>query len=460
MASPEAMEKLRAVLDYAPEEAVRRLPGDPQEDYDALTRRLSRTVAVKSLVARRVIVEQPDVAEGPEPEAPRWEPPAPAEPVPAWQEPPPVEPAPAWQEAPPAWPTAAAEAASVVEAAEPSAEPAAAEMPQEDFFDVVKTGPGPVEMEPVEPDVSLSESEWRTLEESAIPEEEAEAPAVAGQEPTPSEEEAFEEIELPAGGEAEAPPESAVVEGELEPGEVAPEALPEAPPPQPPEPTAEFEVEEAEAGGADEFEILEEEEAVVEEGEEPPYQINEFTLFRRGVRAKGARVRSSFFFSAEPTVEGAVPSPLPEGYEVIVNESTGIPVIRKSQARFLPVIDIEGLGPVMAERLERAGVRTTRDLLRVDVRRVSEETGISERLLGNFRAMANLLQLPGLYPDQAAGLVYAGVRNLEDLRSATPSELAKQVNQAAKDHQLKLRGKMTPSRVRAWQEKVAKLTAE
>lgn len=124
MASPEAMEKLRAVLDYAPEEAVRRLPGDPQEDYDALTRRLSRTVAVKSLVARRVIVEQPDVAEGPEPEAPRWEPPAPAEPVPAWQEPPPVEPAPAWQEAPPAWPTAAAEAASVVEAAEPSAEPA------------------------------------------------------------------------------------------------------------------------------------------------------------------------------------------------------------------------------------------------------------------------------------------------------------------------------------------------
>jgi hypothetical protein len=204
--------------------------------------------------------------------------------------------------------------------------------------------------------------------------------------------------------------------------------------------------------------VLEEEEGGYE-GQEPPYEVNEFTLYQRTTRSKGGKPRVSYFFSAEP-VEDAEPAPLPEGYEVVVNQTTGIPVIRRSTARVLPVIEIEGLGPVMAERLERAGVRSTKDLLRVDVRQVSGETGISERLLANFRAMADLLQMPGVYPDQAAALVYAGCRSLADLKAANPAELAKGVNTAAKDHQLKLRGKMTPSRIKAWQEKLTKLLPE
>lgn len=444
MPSREAMEKLRAVLDYVPEEAAQRLDGDPQEYYDALTRRLHRTVAVKSMVKRRVIVAQPDPGEATEPEAPTWTPPPEPEP----------EPAPA-----PFLTPAAVEASSVVEAPEPRGRDEPAEGDASDFFDV--TGKAK-QMNPVEPEVSLSESEWSRLESE--PEETAEGPVSAEEQ---AEDEAFEEIEIPQesptpelpeephvgaqlgtpgkGGRARGavvPGETAVAEGELA-------------------PTAEFEVEEAgETTAAEEFEILEEEEGEFEEGQEPPYQVNEFTLFRRDARTRGGRAKSAFFFSAEPAVEGATPSPLPEGYEVIVHETTGIPVIRKSTARIIPVIEIEGLGPVMAERLERAGVRTTKDLLRIDPRKVSEDTGISERLLGNFRAMADLLQMPGIYPDQAAALVYAGCRSLPDLKNANPTDLAKQVNTAAKDHQLKLRGKMTSSRIRSWQQKLAKLTPE
>lgn len=451
MADPQAMEKLRAVLDYIPEEAARRLPGDPQEYYDALTHRMSRTVAAKSLVRRRVLVTAPDVARVDEPEAPAWVPPAALEPAPEA----PTHVVQAMEVAAhEATAPAMTEAVTVVEAVEPGGAPVLVPAPEEEeFFDVVKREPGAVEMAPVEPDVSLSEAEWRTLEETPpVPEETAEAP---GPEEPAGGEEAFEEIVLPADEEpvpeeAFAPPPEPLPPLETElPVE---EAVPEPPPP-----IAEFEVEEsAELPAPGEFEVLEEQESVVAEGEEPPYQVNEFTLYRRDARTKGGRAKATYFFAAEPP-EDAVPSALPEGYEAVVNPATGIPAVRKSAARVMPVIEIEGIGPVMAERLDQAGVRTTKDLLRIDPRKVSEETGISERLLGNFRAMADLLQLPGVYPDQAAALVYAGCRSLADLNKATPVELAKSVNKAAKDYNLQLRGKMTASRIKAWQNKIFNL---
>jgi hypothetical protein len=458
MATKEAMDKLRAVLDYIPEEAARRLPGDEQDYYDALTRRIHRTVAVKSMVRRRVIVTQAEDAEEPEPvDAPAWQPPPPVEEPPAWTPEPAAEPAPeAAPEALPEEPAAESavslvEATSVVEAVEgePGTEPAEGGAGRaEDFFDVVKRAPGRVDMEPVEPDITLSEKEWGRLEQR-LPQREPEPEPAPESDADAGSEEVFEEIVLPGEG-APLPlaAEVGAAEGELEP---SPE----------PEATAEFEVEQVEEGPEEptavgEFEILEEEEAVGEEGEEPPYQVNEFTLYRRDARTRGGKTRSTYFFAAEPP-EGAKPSALPEGFEVIVNEQTGIPVVRKATARVLPVIEIEGLGPVMASRLEKVGVRTTKDLLRIDARGVSAETGISERLLGNFRAMAELLQVHGVYPDQAAAMVYAGIRSIGDLSVAAPVELARSMNQAAKDHQLKLRGKVAPARVRAWQERAKKL---
>jgi hypothetical protein len=237
-----------------------------------------------------------------------------------------------------------------------------------------------------------------------------------------AEDEAFEEIVLPeepAPPLPEAPSVTERAEGQATDWAPASQLPAETGVAEPPPPTAEFEVEEeAEVSAPGEFEVLEEEESEVPEGEEPAYQVNDYTLFRRDGRTGKGRVRTSYFFSTEPFVEGAAPSALPEDHEVLVNPATGVPVIRKSQARVLPVIEIEGLGPVMAERLERVGVRTTKDLLRIDVRRASDDTGISERLLRNFRAMAELLQVSGIYPDQAAALVYAGVRSAEDLRNA------------------------------------------
>jgi hypothetical protein len=490
MASPEALAKLRAVLDYMPEEAARLLPGDDAAYYDALTRRLHRTIAVKSMVRRRVLVQVPEAEDFDEPDAPAYLPPAPIEePAPLYEthvadapleqraeeagwavaEAHDAEPeAPAYEPPPEAvWDDARTEDVSVIEAVgegpdvEPEA-PAVGEAGDDDDFDMVHRAGESMDVAPVEPEMSLSEAEWKKLDSPDVPEEEALAPIEAGEELAPPERapeegEAFEEVGVGATLAEEAPMPTTRTEIVARPASrlrpVPQEvAIPEA------EPLAEFEVEEeAEIEAPEEFEVLEETESVGEELGEGPYEVNEYTLFKRETLMKNGRRRSSYFFSTEPSVEGAQPSPLPDDHEVIVNRDTGVPVIRKAAARTLPIIEIEGIGPVMAERLDHVGVRTTKDLLHVDLRQLSEDTGISDRLLGNFRAMADLLQLPGLYPDQAAALVYAGCRSLADLNKATPVELARQVNQAAKDHQLKLRGKMAAARIKGWQGKINNL---
>jgi hypothetical protein len=316
----------------------------------------------------------------------------------------------------------------------------------------------------VGPDVSLSEAEWRNLETSDIPEEVAEAPIVAGEEalplppPTSEEEEAFEEVALPAP--EPSPPEPEAELGVTPPTELQPVPIEEGvAEPAPETEIQEFEIEEeAEVTEPGDFEILEEDEEVAE-GEEPPYQINDYTLFRRERGGKSG-VRTTYFFSAEPEVPGASPSSLPEGYEVIVNPTSGVPVVRKALARVMPVSEMEGMGPVMAERLERAGIRSTKDLLRIDIRHVAGETGISERLLNNFRAMADLLQVPGIPPAEVAALVYAGARSIPELVQATPGDLARSVTQAAKDYQIRLKGKVNAQKIKAWQEKAEKLQEE
>ena len=60
------------------------------------------------------------------------------------------------------------------------------------------------------------------------------------------------------------------------------------------------------------------------------------------------------------------------------------------------IIDIEGIGPAYAEKLEAAGVKTTDDLLdKADNKKgrekLAEETGISEKLSQMIRLLNSLI---------------------------------------------------------------------
>jgi len=484
MASPDAMEKLRAVLDYVPEDVAQGLPGDDPDYYDALTHRLHRSVAVTRMVHRRVIVEQADEGDLPEPPAPSWVPPAPVdvqEPGVVFTRPEPTAAAPPSADllAP-----AAAEAVTVVEAMPPRAPPRprpAARAPapsvtataEDDLFDVVQRESAAGEMEPLEPEIALSESDWQDLEAGPTegsPEEEQAWEPEAVPEPVPR--------EYPAEAPFEAPAEA--LEGEFietmeePPEEAQEEALLEAPGYRETEleevPFDASELPEAEtlaAGPVEtELEILEEtEEPWPTDAPEAPrepaqagYQRNGYTLFHRAQRGDDGTLRDSYFFSPETWLPDAEPSPIPQGYEVVVNPQTSAPAIRRAGPRVVRVAELSaaGVGPIMAERLERAGVRTAADLAAADVASVASETGIRVPLLRDVRAVAGLLQVEGISPTEAAMLVRAGVRDLDDLRSADPAATALALDRAAREQGLTLPVHASAARVAAWQDEAAR----
>lgn len=58
------------------------------------------------------------------------------------------------------------------------------------------------------------------------------------------------------------------------------------------------------------------------------YRWGEYTLYTKEVTLRGGRKQKIYFFSKKKP-ENAIPCSLPEGYEVKVNEKTGLPFLKK-----------------------------------------------------------------------------------------------------------------------------------
>ncbi len=92
----------------------------------------------------------------------------------------------------------------------------------------------------------------------------------------------------------------------------------------------EEEIEVLEPGEIDEGEIEVEEELPEWKAiEEKAYTHGDYTLYTKEVLLRGKRKQRIYFFSKKKA-EGAAPSPLPDGYEVKVNEK-GLPFLRKKK---------------------------------------------------------------------------------------------------------------------------------
>lgn len=55
----------------------------------------------------------------------------------------------------------------------------------------------------------------------------------------------------------------------------------------------------------------------------------EYFLHSKDVTLKGGRVQRIYFFAREVKPEGAMDA-LPEGYQVVENERTGLPILKKA----------------------------------------------------------------------------------------------------------------------------------
>jgi predicted flap endonuclease-1-like 5' DNA nuclease len=102
------------------------------------------------------------------------------------------------------------------------------------------------------------------------------------------------------------------------------------------------------------------------------------------------------------------------------------------------VEEIEGIGPVLGEKLRAAGINTVDKLLenaatKKQRQSLAEETGISEKQILKFTNMADLFRLNGVGQEYAELLEVAGVDTVLELAQRNAANLTakmEEVNEA------------------------------
>lgn len=92
------------------------------------------------------------------------------------------------------------------------------------------------------------------------------------------------------------------------------------------------------------------------------------------------------------------------------------------------IIDVEGIGPVYAEKLANAGIKTTEDYLEKCAKpagrsKLAEETGISPKLILKWANHADLFRINGIASQFAELLEAAGVDTVKEFRHRVPANL-------------------------------------
>ena len=106
----------------------------------------------------------------------------------------------------------------------------------------------------------------------------------------------------------------------------------------------------------------------------------------------------------------------------------------------MKITEIEGIGPVLGEKLEGAGVKDTDTLLekgctKAGRKALAEATGISESKILTFVNMADLFRIKGVGGEFAELMVASGVDTVKELATRNAANLAEklaEVNAAKK----------------------------
>lgn len=117
------------------------------------------------------------------------------------------------------------------------------------------------------------------------------------------------------------------------------------------------------------------------------------------------------------------------------------------------VIDVEGIGPIFAQKLQDAGVRTTDRLCYEDAEKLAARIGTEAKRVYTWQHMAELMKVSGIGPQYAEALARAGIEGIQELKKRSASALADQINEylGGLDNNV-LGNKITARRVEGWQE--------
>lgn len=117
------------------------------------------------------------------------------------------------------------------------------------------------------------------------------------------------------------------------------------------------------------------------------------------------------------------------------------------------VEDLEGIGPVYAAQLREAGVRTTRRLCAADSAELAAASGIGQKHIDVWQAMAELTMVTGIGPQYAEVLARSGMTSIAELKRRSAKALAKQVNDYLGSLENNVLGNViTETRVEGWKD--------
>ena len=116
--------------------------------------------------------------------------------------------------------------------------------------------------------------------------------------------------------------------------------------------------------------------------------------------------------------------------------------------------EIEGIGPAYAEKLLKAGVKSTDDLLKLCCdtkgrKAISDLTSISTKMLLEWTNMADLMRISGVGRQYAELLEAAGVDTVKELRNRRFDNLAEKMKEINEDKGL-AKTSPAPSTVEKW----------
>jgi len=100
-----------------------------------------------------------------------------------------------------------------------------------------------------------------------------------------------------------------------------------------------------------------------------------------------------------------------------------------------PITEIAGIGSEVADKLRRAGIRTTSRLLDASKspkqrKLLAEKTGLDEKRILSWANMADRMRIKGVGEDYASLLQAAGVDTVKELKYRNPAKLAQSMAEA------------------------------
>ena len=127
------------------------------------------------------------------------------------------------------------------------------------------------------------------------------------------------------------------------------------------------------------------------------------------------------------------------------------------------IVDIEGIGPAYAAKLNAAGIQDTDDLfaeagIKANRAKLAEETGISEKLILSWCNMADLMRLKGVGGQFAELLHAAGIDSCKELAQRKAENLHAKMEEVNAAKNL-THGNFTVAMVQKWIDEAKTLPA-